>query len=214
MIEAIILCAILIAWQAPNGYHWALSDNLAFWQGIKQHGRIRSYLFLFVLSLAGTGMVASTSNQPIDFTLTGEGVVYLLGWSCLLLAAFHDIKQQLLPDRLLFMAMVFFGLYIALYQPEGYAYHLESALLGYALFWSLNLAGVFVDRSLIGMGDVKLLAVLMFVVGYEHLGLTLMLSALYYFVGYAIESDVFKKEIERIAYGPPLVVGALVALML
>ncbi|RFU65879.1 prepilin peptidase [Peribacillus glennii] len=159
---------------------------------------------------------------PIVELMTGmlfAAAPYFLGWSaelivawtliCLLMIIFvTDIAYMLIPDKiLLFFAVVF--LFMRIFLPLDPWW---DSLLGAAVGFGLLLLIAVISKGGMGGGDIKLFALLGFVLGTKLVLLSFMaatfLGAFYGVIG--ILSGFIKRK-HPIPFGPFIVVGTLAA---
>lgn len=126
-----------------------------------------------------------------------------------------DLRSMRIPNKIVLPSIIVVALLLLAPQWGTYATALWASLISFLVFLVLNL----VSRGQMGMGDAKLAALLALGLGYFGWAIYLLgLSLGFVFGGLAA---VFKLAIQRsagmrssFAYGPYLVAGAFVAIVL
>lgn len=137
------------------------------------------------------------------FGLSKELFVALALVSLLVITTISDLHYMLIPDKILVVfAVVFLGL--RLWQPLSPWW---SSLLGAGVGFFLLLLIAMVSRGGMGGGDIKLFAVLGWVLGTKLIVLTLVLASLY---GTII--GVIGMLTHRLQLGKPIPFGVFIAL--
>lgn len=141
--------------------------------------------------------------------------VSFLGFGTLLAGA--DIKEHRLPNRWLLRWMVVSGLLlIALSIVRGHYHPLLNAGLGALILGGAYLLLALISRGAMGMGDVKLAAVLGLNLGYFSLS-ALFLASIFAFVvaSLVVLIGMFAGKLNAksaVAFGPFMILGAALAL--
>lgn len=138
------------------------------------------------------------------------GMVSLIFLFCLFLVLFIiDCKEQILPDELLIILLLFCILYVFRMPQEARILHLLSGLgagSGFLFLWLITRG-----RGL-GFGDVKMSLLLGVLLGYPQIVIALYTAFLTgALVGAILIISKKAKMGSRIAFGPFLIVGTLVA---
>ena len=125
---------------------------------------------------------------------------------------FIDLKQGIIPDKIVYPAILLTFLYLIFYSPNLFANHLFPAVLSFLLFFLILL--ITGGRGM-GFGDVKLSFLLGLFLGFPKIIAGIYLA----FLTGAIVSIIliiWRKKAFRgtIAFGPFLVLGGILALFL
>jgi leader peptidase (prepilin peptidase)/N-methyltransferase len=99
------------------------------------------------------------------------GVGYIFT-ALLIISAFIDIEEGIIPDRITYPGMIM-GLLLSFYTIG-----IKSAVIGLILFGGILLGAALLSRGGMGGGDIKLAAVIGAFIGYEGSVITLFLSSL------------------------------------
>lgn len=159
---------------------------------------------LYPLGEAATGLLFLWVY--LQFGLTGKGVIGFVLVSLAIIVTVADLKYMLIPNKVL----LFFSpllLILVLLFPEGPLWgHLLGALLGGGILLLLALFGG------MGVGDVKLFALLGWVIGFPNVVLAFLIACLLGSVvgGMLMLVGIIKRK-QPIPFGPWLVVGALIS---
>ena len=139
-------------------------------------------------------------------------VFYLLIVSSLLLVIFvYDLKHYIIPDQIIYPAIIIAGIFSFLPLPEGFnKFSFLSAVLAAGFF----LAIVLISRGKwMGMGDVKLAFFMGLFLGFPKILPALFLSFL---IGAIIGTGLIlakKKTLKsEVPFGPFLIIGTFIAL--
>jgi leader peptidase (prepilin peptidase)/N-methyltransferase len=139
-------------------------------------------------------------------------VVRLAFAACLIVLAFIDLDHRILPNRITLPGVVV-GLALSFFIPPGWLASLLGALLGGGLLWLIGEA-YFRLRGIegMGMGDVKMLAMVGAVLGWRAVVVTLVLAS---FTGALVGISMLARKENAMKYALPfgtfLSAGALVA---
>lgn len=159
---------------------------------------------LYPLGEAATGLLFLLVYM--QFGLTGKGLVGFALVSLSVIVTVADLKFMLIPNKvLLFFLPIFIGL-IILFPEEPLWSHMLGALLGGSLILPFALLGG------MGMGDVKLFALLGWVIGFPNVILAFLLACLLGSIagGLLILFKVVTRK-QPIPFGPWLATGTLIA---
>ncbi len=204
-------------------------DNIPFLSYIILGGRCRfckeriSFRYFMVEFLtAGTFVFFF-----IIFGLTPIYLAYMVMVSCFIVAIFVDFEHRIIPDEVSVGGM-FAGLIFSLFIPELHGYHtgggaglwpyakslgqsLLGVLIGGGSIYGMGLLGDFIfKKESMGGGDVKLLAMIGAFLGWKLALLTFFIAPFFGAV-YGVIEKIRTKD-SAIAYGPFLVLGALISL--
>jgi len=138
-------------------------------------------------------------------------VYYLFIVSSFIVVFFSDLKYGIIPDKIVFPAIVVTFFYLLIINPQSLIINLFSALGAWAFFLILFL----ITRGKgMGFGDVKLAFLLGLILGFPKIILALYLAFLTgAFLGIILILCKKKKSIkETIPFGPFLIIGSLIAL--
>ncbi len=149
------------------------------------------------------------------FGLTAKGVLYLLMALALLTETFIDLRHQIIPDIITLPGIVI-GLLASVFFPElhgkerWWAGLLQSFIgvsVGGGFFYITgSIAEMILKKEAIGGGDIKLLAMIGALLGWQGVVWTIFLSSL---LGSAFGLYFrIKSGNERIPYGPYIAAGA------
>ena len=137
------------------------------------------------------------------FGLSGELLVALALVSLLVIISISDLHYMIIPDKiLLIFSVIFIGL--RLWQPLTPWW---DSLAGAAVGFSLLLLIAILSRGGMGGGDIKLFAVLGFVIGTKLVILTLVFASLY-----GMLFGIIGLAIGKIKRGKPFAFGVFIAL--
>jgi leader peptidase (prepilin peptidase) / N-methyltransferase len=144
---------------------------------------------------------------------------YLLMVSGFIVATFVDFEHRIIPDEVTIGGMIA-GVVLSLFIPQLHATHSPFLGVGYSLVGllvgggSIYLMGVIGDfvfkKETMGGGDVKLMGMVGAFMGWKLALLTFFLAP-FFGAGYGIVEKIRTKD-STIAYGPFLIMGALVSL--
>lgn len=142
----------------------------------------------------------------LHFGLTGKGLIGFVLVSLLVIVTVADLKYMLIPNKIL---LFFLPLLIILgvVFPDGPMWqHLLGAVLGGGIILPFAFLGG------MGMGDVKLFALLGWVIGFPHVILAFLLACLLGSIvgGLLILTGTVQRK-QPIPFGPWLAVGTLIA---
>jgi prepilin signal peptidase PulO-like enzyme (type II secretory pathway) len=147
-------------------------------------------------------LVYYTQVVPVFFTL-------FICW--VLIAIFvTDLKERIIPDQIVYPAILFSLLFILIYRAPEYKQYLASGILAAGFFWLLYL----ITRGKgMGLGDVKLAGMMGLVLGFPQIVVALYIAFL---TGAALGVILMligkKKPKSQIAFGPFLALGTLISL--
>jgi len=148
------------------------------------------------------------------YGLTIQTLVYIILSSALIIIAFIDLNQQIIPDVISLPGIVI-GFVISFFVP--YISFINSALgvvIGGGIILIIGLAGsVIFKKEAMGGGDVKLAAMIGAFLGWRYIIISLFLG---FFLGalagiILIMSKIKKRE-DVIPFGPFIVLGSFITL--
>ena len=161
------------------------------------------------------------------FGLTKLLIPYLFMMSCFIVATFVDFEHRIIPDEISIGGMCF-GLLFSFFIPElhGHAWGSEpfflanlkslgwsavGVLVGGGAIYALGMIGDWIfKKESMGGGDVKLLAMIGAFLGWKMAILTFFIAPFFGAV-YGVVEKIRTKD-TAIAYGPFLILGALICL--
>jgi leader peptidase (prepilin peptidase)/N-methyltransferase len=148
------------------------------------------------------------------FGLEWSSVVYALLFSALLLVSAIDMSHYIIPNVITLPGILLGVLCAATILPVGLVDSLLGLLLGGGILWVLAWVSPYVfGKEGMGLGDVKLLAMIGAFLGWKPTLLTIMLAA---FVGSVVGVGLIALRILRrdqyLPFGPFLALGAVIAL--
>ncbi len=138
----------------------------------------------------------------------------LLTWSLIALTGI-DLDHQLLPDAIV-LPLLWLGLSLSLFNVfVSSSTSIIGALSGYLLLWSVYHGfKLFTGKEGMGKGDFKLLAALGAWLGWQYLGLIILLSSLVgAVIGMTLISLNKQKRDVPIPFGPYLAAAGLISLL-
>lgn len=172
-------------------------------------GRIALYTVPFSLAIA------------VLLLCTGSDAVYVIRISLLSsflpLVSVIDRREMIIPNRLLLQMLAYWGLVMGMYMLRLRAFDLTmltDALLGGLIGASPLLVRLF-SRGGIGMGDIKLFALVGLYVGKEDILRAMFLSlviALFVMLGRKLRKTLEKKQ--EISFGPYVAIGTMLMLIM
>lgn len=156
----------------------------------------------------------------LKYGLSAEFFIFAVAATGLVIASFIDLKYEIIPDEISLYGLGL-GLIISAVYPQLHATdsHLSSflssalgALVGGGTLFIIGIIGKWIfKKDAMGGGDVKLLAMIGSLIGWQLVMLTIFLSSLFgSFAGIYMK---FKTNAERVPYGPFLSLGALVSVL-
>lgn len=202
-------------------------DNIPFFSYIVLGGKCRfckkpiSFRYFLVELITALTFVGFYLYYGLDLVLAA----YLTMVSGFIVAMFVDFEHRIIPDEIsvggMVAGLVFSFFLPALHlekAPPGFVGHLMGlgwsvvgALVGGGLIYAMGLLGDIIFRKeSMGGGDVKLMAMVGAFMGWKLALLTFFVAPFFGAV-YGIVEKIRTKD-SAIAYGPFLVVGALVSL--
>ena len=153
-------------------------------------------------------------------------VPYLIMFSCFIAATFIDFEHRIIPDEISVGGMLT-GVLLSFVTPAlhgfsaytpGWSVHFQSlwcsvmgVLIGGGAIYAMGMLGDFLfKKESMGGGDIKLLAMIGAFLGWEKAILTFFVAPFFGAVYGVIEK--IRTRDTTIAYGPFLVLGALISL--
>ncbi|MNO17571.1 Type 4 prepilin-like proteins leader peptide-processing enzyme [compost metagenome] len=159
---------------------------------------------LYLLGEIATGLLFL--GVYLQFGLTGRGVTGLLLVSLAVIVTVADLKYMLIPNKVLLFFLPLLLIAVVLF-PEGPLWsHLLGGAAGGTMIFMLALFGG------MGMGDVKLMALLGWVLGVPHVILAFLIACTLGSIiggGLMLTGRIARKQ--PVPFGPWLAAGALIA---
>lgn len=135
---------------------------------------------------------------------------YIVAFAVLAGAAFIDIRERRIPDRLI-IAGIAAGIAVRLLGPQG---GITDGIIGGISAFAVLLAVHLVTRGSLGLGDVKLMGCIGFCLGVERVFSILLVSViligLYGLVLVCIDRENRSRELP---FAPFLLAGTLIAML-
>lgn len=212
-------CHKTIPWydNIPLFSYWLLRGRCRF---CGKRIAFRYFIVELITALAFVGLYWS-------FGFSARLWPYLVMVSCFIVATFVDFEHRIIPDEVSIGGM-FAGLVFSLLVPQlhgldpavipgfkpyllGLGYSALGLLIGGGSIYLMGLLGDFIFRKeSMGGGDVKLLAMIGAFMGWQLALLTFFVAPFFGAI-YGIVEKIRTKD-SAIAYGPFLVLGALISL--
>ncbi len=148
------------------------------------------------------------------YGLTPEGAVYAAFYSSLLVVTFIDWDHQIIPNRITLPGIAIGLLSAATVLAGGFMDAVLGAALGGGLLYAVAVGSEWIlKKEGMGLGDVKLLAMIGAFLGWKAVLLTVFVGALSgSVIGLTLMAARVKQRGEPIPFGPFLALGAISAL--
>ena len=161
--------------------------------------------------VVGLVSLALAAGSFASFGLTGHALLGAVLCPVLVLLAVIDYDHHLLPNDIVFPAILAVGLIVAAANPGGFVTHLvAAAALG---FFFLLFAVVF--KGGLGMGDVKLGFLIGLALGWQTMSATLIaLAGLFVVALWILAREGLESRRKAIPFGPFLAIGAVLTYFL
>ncbi|TVY10420.1 prepilin peptidase [Paenibacillus cremeus] len=132
--------------------------------------------------------------------------------SVLLILTVSDLKYMLLPNKIIYPAMLLFTLLRLLNHPLPLWHYALGFVLGGGILISVSLIATWMGKPAMGFGDIRLMALIGLVIGVKLVLLCVFLSALLgSVIGLALIGSGKLSRSTPIPYGPFIAVGSLVS---
>jgi leader peptidase (prepilin peptidase)/N-methyltransferase len=197
------------------GAEIANRDNVPLFGWVRLRGRCRScgsrISARYPLLELSTALLFSGAFLVYGSVWVGVGVAFLLMLMPAIAAI--DIEHRIIPNRLMYPALVAFPVYLTLAWLFGAPEDLARMLIGFASFGGALFVVAFVSRGM-GMGDVKLAALIGLVLGslgLRYVGVAAGAAIVLGGVGAIVALIVGRGRKAAIPFGPYLAVGAVVS---
>ena len=182
-----------------------------------------SFRYFLVELLTGLSFV----GFYLYYGLTASVFAYFVMISCFIVATFVDFEHRIIPDEVSVGGMCV-GLVLSLFIPSlhglvvspgsgiqpyllSFWYSIVGVLIGGGSIYLMGLLGDFIfKKESMGGGDVKLMALVGAFMGWKLALLTFFVAPIFGAL-YGIEEKIRTKD-STIAYGPFLVMGAIISL--
>ncbi|WP_340026112.1 prepilin peptidase [Paenibacillus sp. FSL K6-1096] len=159
---------------------------------------------IYVLGEAATGLLFLWIY--LQFGLTGKGIIGYILVSLAVIITMTDLKFMLIPDKVLLFFLPLFFISVLVFPEGSLVSHLLGAVSGGGILLLLALFGG------MGLGDVKLMTILGFVLGFPNVILAFLVACLLgTIVGGALLITGRIRRKQHIPFGPWLAIGALLA---
>lgn len=134
--------------------------------------------------------------------------------SVLIILTVSDLKYRLLPNKIVYPALIAFGLLRLFIHPLPYYQYALGLLLGGGSLLAVTLMAHLQGKPGMGGGDIKLMALMGLIMGVKLVFICLFLSALAGCVagGLLIAAGKLKKGEAYLPYGPFIAAGGLFAM--
>jgi leader peptidase (prepilin peptidase)/N-methyltransferase len=194
----------------------AIYDNIPVISFLWLRGRCRNchqaipWRYPIVELTNGLGYVVLVGR----YGLTGSAVIYAAFFSALLVITLIDLDHQIIPDRITLPGIVIGLISASTVLATSLLDAIAGIILGGGLLLIAGLVGTWVlKKEAMGMGDVKLLAMIGAFLGWKAVLLTVLIGSL---VGTLIQLVLMAFKLwrrgEYFAFGPYLSLGAMVSL--
>jgi leader peptidase (prepilin peptidase)/N-methyltransferase len=165
-----------------------------------------------LIELATAGLFAAAAARFDDLWLLAGAAAFL---AVLLALSLIDLEHKILPNRIVYPSLVAFPAYLIVARLAGAPVDLLDALVGFLAYGGVMLLVAIASPRGMGMGDVKLAALIGVVVGAIDLqsvavagGLAILLGG----VAAAAALAMGKGRKSAVPFGPFLAAGAALAL--
>ncbi|MEW6682424.1 MAG: A24 family peptidase [Nitrospirota bacterium] len=148
------------------------------------------------------------------FGPTPDAAVYAVFYSALLIVTFIDWDHQIIPNRITLPGIAIGLLSAATVLAGGFVDALLGAVLGGGLLYAVAVGSEWLlKKEGMGLGDVKLLAMIGAFLGWKAVLLTVFVGSLSgSVIGLILMATRVKQRGDPIPFGPFLVLGAMAAL--
>jgi leader peptidase (prepilin peptidase)/N-methyltransferase len=165
-----------------------------------------------LIELATTGLFAAAAAAFDNLWLAAAAAAFL---AVLLALSLIDLEHRILPNRIVYPSLVAFPAYLVVARVAGAPVGLVDAVIGFLAYGGFLLVVAIVSPAGMGMGDVKLSALIGLVIGAIDLpsvavgaGLAVLLGG----VGALVALAMGKGRKSPVPFGPFLAAGAALAL--
>ena len=155
-----------------------------------------------------TGLLFASSYVLFGFSI--ELFVSLILVSIFIIIIVSDIRYMIIPDELLVIGIVsILILYFFKYNLTEMGFKILDIILSFGIMYSLKLLGDFIfKKESLGGGDIKLMALIGLVVGWELSIITIFIASI---LALPIASlFLYTKKEHILAFGPFLCIGTLI----
>lgn len=133
-----------------------------------------SPIYMFGEIATGVGYVLAVQAIGINREL----VIALPVISILIILLVSDLKYRILPNAIIYPAMIGFSMLRLWHHPLPLWHYLAGFLIGGGLLYMISVVAIRMGKEAMGGGDIKLMALLGIVFGMQGIGLTLFFSSL------------------------------------
>jgi leader peptidase (prepilin peptidase) / N-methyltransferase len=131
--------------------------------------------------------------------------------SVLLILTVSDLKYMLLPNKIIYPAMLLFTVLRLVLHPLPLWHYAVAFIVGGGALLSVSIMAVMMGKPAMGFGDIRLMALVGLVIGIKLVLLCVFLSALLgSVIGLALIASGRLDRKSPIPYGPFIAVGSLV----
>ncbi len=167
---------------------------------------------IYVLGEAGTGLLFALLY--LHHSSVAEWIGGMLLVAMLVALTVSDLKYRLLPDRIVYPSFAVFVLYQLLVAPGQIWSHALGLLIGGGMLLAVSWVSVKANRPAMGGGDIKLMALLGWLLGFERVLLVILLSSvLGLLVGFSLIAAGKMRRDTFLPFGPFIAAAALFAWM-
>lgn len=188
------------------------TNQLVKWEMTEQKSRIALVIGMGLIFVPGAFLMQQYGYHLLKI------IRYMILLYALLLLSFVDYKKRIIPNRVLLVMM---GVRTVLWAaecisfPQVWTEILISSFCGLFGGGFLFLFAGFIARKGLGMGDVKMIAVTGFYLGFQVLMSDLILSLLFTVLGGLFNLVIRKKSMKsELPFAPFLALGTWVAILL
>jgi leader peptidase (prepilin peptidase)/N-methyltransferase len=148
------------------------------------------------------------------FGPTREALIYAIFFSALTAITFIDLDHQIIPDRITLPGIVLGAIAGATVLPPGPINALIGLVLGGGFFYLIAVLSLAIlKKEGMGGGDIKLVAMIGAILGWEEVLLAIFCAAISgSVVGMTLIATKQRDRTEPIPFGPFLAAGAMVSL--
>jgi leader peptidase (prepilin peptidase)/N-methyltransferase len=191
-------------------------DNIPVVSWLLLRGRCRSCgaRISTVYPLTELATAALFVGAAIEFDPISAAVMMAPFQGLLVALAVIDIRHRIIPNRIVYPSLVIFAAYIAVVAIVGGGLDLASAAIGFLAYGGFLFVVAFIAPHGMGMGDVKLAALIGLVLGAIGLRYVAVAAGAGILIGGVVAVGALIGGASRkqaIPFGPFLAAGALVA---
>jgi leader peptidase (prepilin peptidase)/N-methyltransferase len=206
----------------PRSYCPKCREQILWWQNIP----LLSYLFLkgrcyncsSKISLQYPFIELTTGILTVftlyHFGITEKAIFYLIFFYCLVIISVIDIFHKKIPNRVLLFLIVFGIIFNSAFEIISWKKALSGGIFaGFILILTRIIGQYILKKESLGMGDIKLAAILGFFIGLELFLVTLFISSLSAAVISLLLTLFYHIKIsQKIPFAPFLCLGSILSL--